>query len=95
MGDSFTVLGIHDNHNASVSLLQDGRIRFLLQEERVNRVKNFNGFPAGALRRAFVWSGLSLGDIDLFAFGTIHNPPWRDQACLIRYYEQLSHPRCR
>jgi carbamoyltransferase len=88
MKDSFTVMGIHDNHNASVSLLRDGRILFLLQEERVNRVKNFNGFPAGAIKHCLDWSGLSLEEIDLFAFGTIHNPPWRDQEALLRYYGQ-------
>ncbi|MDD1661479.1 MAG: hypothetical protein LUQ49_03350 [Methanomicrobiales archaeon] len=86
MGETFTVMGIHDNHNASVSLLQDGRIRFLLQEERINRIKNFNGFPEKAISRALEWSGLTLEEIDLFAFGTVHNPPQRDQAALIRSY---------
>jgi len=89
MGETFTVMGIHDNHNASVSLLQDGRIRFLLQEERINRVKNFNGFPAKAIHQALEWGGLTLEEIDLFAFGTVHNPPQRDQTSLIRYYGQM------
>ena len=88
MSDRFRVLGIHDNHNASVCLLEDGRIVFCLQEERVNGVKNFNGFPEGAMARAFRWAGIAPDDIDLFAFGTRHNPAWRDKAGLLDYYAE-------
>jgi carbamoyltransferase len=78
MSDPFRVLGIHDNHNASVSLLEDGKILFSLQEERINGIKNFNGFPKDALARALEWHKIGLDDIDLFAFGTLYNPAWKD-----------------
>jgi carbamoyltransferase len=86
MSDHFRVLGIHDNHNASVSLLEDGIITFSLQEERVNGIKNFNGFPSLAMKRALEFGKITLDDIDLFAFGTVHNPAWKDKTALLRQY---------
>jgi carbamoyltransferase len=86
MSDHFRVLGIHDNHNASVTLLEDGAITFSLQEERVNGIKNFNGFPSQSLRRALDFGRITLDDIDIFAFGTIHNPAWKDRHALIGQY---------
>ena len=88
MSDHFRALGIHDNHNASVCLLEDGKVVFSLQEERLNGIKNFNGFPKEAIARSLGWAGISLDDIDIFAFGTIHNPAWRDTAALLRYYAE-------
>jgi carbamoyltransferase len=78
MSDPFRVLGIHDNHNASVCLLEDGKILFSLQEERLNGIKNYNGFPKEAVRRALDLYRIGLDDINVFAFGTLHNPPMRD-----------------
>lgn len=46
------VLGVHDGHNASAALLQDGRIELALQEERLTRVKNQGDAPAGAVHAA-------------------------------------------
>jgi predicted NodU family carbamoyl transferase len=39
------VLGIHDGHNASICLLENGEIKFAIQEERLIREKNKAGFP--------------------------------------------------
>lgn len=52
MSDHFRVIGIHDDHNASACLLDDGKLVFSLQEERTNGIKNFNGFPSNAIERA-------------------------------------------
>jgi carbamoyltransferase len=86
MSDPFRVLGIHDNHNASVCLLEDGKILFSLQEERVNGIKNFNGFPRDALFRALEWHKIGLEEIDMFAFGTLHNPVWKDSKSIKEQY---------
>ena len=42
-------LGIHVGHNASATLMIDGRIKLALQEERFTNIKNFNGFPVKSL----------------------------------------------
>jgi len=39
------ILGVHDGHNASIALLEDGEITFAIQEERLTDVKNYFGFP--------------------------------------------------
>lgn len=39
------ILGIHYGHNATVALVQDGKLVFAMSEERFNRLKNSNGFP--------------------------------------------------
>ncbi len=46
-------MGIHDGHNASVAVVQDGRIELALQEERLTRVKNQGDAPARAANLAF------------------------------------------
>ena len=86
MSDPVRVLGIHDNHNASVCLLEDGKVLFCLQEERINGIKNYNGFPEKALIRALEWHKIGLDDIDYFAFGTIHNPTWKDSRATKEQY---------
>jgi len=43
-------LGIHVGHNASASLMINGKIIFALQEERFVKQKNFMGFPEKSLR---------------------------------------------
>jgi carbamoyltransferase len=86
MSDHFRVMGIHDNHNASVCLLEDGMVIFCLQEERINGIKNFNGFPHHAMQRALQWANLTIEDIDIFAFGSLHNPAWKDYQELKKQY---------
>lgn len=45
-------VGIHDGHNAAVAIVQDGKLRYALQEERLTRVKNQGDAPKFALRGA-------------------------------------------
>lgn len=43
------ILGIHDGHNSSVCLMEDGKILFAAQEERFTRKKNQTGMPANCM----------------------------------------------
>ncbi|KKW39262.1 MAG: hypothetical protein UY89_C0028G0008 [Parcubacteria group bacterium GW2011_GWA1_54_9] len=45
------ILGINDSWCASVCLLDDGKLRFVIQEERMTNYKNEAGFPINALKR--------------------------------------------
>src|SRR4030043_2338697 len=38
-------LGIHDGHTATACIMRDGKILACISEERLNRVKEFGGFP--------------------------------------------------
>jgi carbamoyltransferase len=40
------VLGIVDGHNATLCLLENGRVAFAQSEERLSRLKNSSGFPS-------------------------------------------------
>lgn len=42
-------IGVHIGHNASAALIEDGKLSFALQEERLTRTKNQGGMPHGAL----------------------------------------------
>jgi carbamoyltransferase len=80
------VLGLHDGHNATACLIEDGNVVFCLQEERINGIKNFNGFPHHAMQRALQWANLTVEDLDIFALGALHNPAWKDAQELIKQY---------
>ena len=68
------ILGIHDGHNASACLLEDGVVRAAVQEERLSRLKNHNGFPARAIRWVLSSTGTEPGQLDKIAFDSLHMP---------------------
>jgi len=69
------VLGIHDGHNASVCLIEDGQIKFAIQEERLVNEKNKSGFPLNSLKRMLSYLKLTVDDIDIVAVASSHNSP--------------------
>jgi carbamoyltransferase len=44
------IIAIHSGHNATVGLTIDGNLISLISEERINRKKNYLGFPIESLR---------------------------------------------
>ncbi|RWE56390.1 carbamoyltransferase C-terminal domain-containing protein [Mesorhizobium sp.] len=74
------ILGVHDGHGSSASLVTNGRLRRVLQEERFSRVKNQGGLPVLAIREILDLEGIGLSDIDLVAFATqrFRNPRMHD-----------------
>ncbi len=57
-------LGIHDGHTATACLLEDGRVVACLSEERLNREKEWSGFPALAIERCLEMAGKQAGEVD-------------------------------
>ena len=47
------ILGIVHEHNATVCLLENGKIIFCQSEERLNRIKNSSGFPVQTLEHVY------------------------------------------
>lgn len=68
------ILGIHDGHNASACLLEDGVVRAAVQEERLSRLKNHNGFPERAIRWVLSSTGTEPANVDRVAFNSLHMP---------------------
>jgi carbamoyltransferase len=77
------ILGIHDGHNAAACLLEDGRVRAALQEERLTRVKNHDVFPARAIDWVLQDAGCSIAGLDGVALNGTRMPIHRDRAALI------------
>jgi len=92
MADTFRVLGINDYHDSSVCLLENGKIVFALQEERLSRVKNQSGFPYQALDTALHVNNLTLDDIDIFAFNFLNRPMRRDKKGWIDWCRSAQSP---
>lgn len=66
------ILGIHDGHGASACLLEDGVIKYVIQEERLTNVKNKSGFPFKSIENILKISGLTIDDIDYAAMASMH-----------------------
>ena len=62
------ILGIHDGHNSSAALVDDGVLIAAVQEERLTRRKNQGGFPTNAVREVLGICNLAIKDIDQVAF---------------------------
>ncbi|MCB9897350.1 MAG: carbamoyltransferase [Planctomycetes bacterium] len=63
------VLGLSPlDKDATVSLVEDGRVLFAAGEERFSRVKQHAGFPALALRAALEATGTDPAQLDLVAY---------------------------
>jgi carbamoyltransferase len=87
------VLGIHDGHNASAVLLEDGRISYAVQEERLNRVKNYQGFPFGSVDHLLELSSLRPADIDVVAMASLHYPIPRTRDEMLAHYRASTSPK--
>ena len=62
------VLGIHDGHNASACLYENGKILGLVSEERFTKVKNIGGFPYHSVNWLLKSTRTEDSQIDKIAF---------------------------
>ncbi len=67
-------IGINEGINSSVVVAQGGRILFALQEERVVKIKEYIGFPHGALAFALRSLRLDPADVDTVCFSNLRSP---------------------
>lgn len=80
------IIGIHDGHNASVAYVEDGVLRFAIQEERLNLIKNYWGFPSKSLDFILSEFGLNNESIDAIVFSSQYMPKGMDRDGLLRAY---------
>jgi carbamoyltransferase len=64
------VLGIWDGHDSGVALLQDGKLRFAVNEERLTRRKLEVRFPTHSIDACLAYAGLAPARVDLVAVST-------------------------
>lgn len=64
------IIGYHHGRDPSACLLQDGRVIAFVEEERLIRYKHAtNVFPIRSIDACLRQGGLTLGDVDCFAYG--------------------------
>ncbi len=56
-------LGIHDGHTATACIVKDGRILAVVSEERLNRIKEWGGFPELAIKECMRIANISPEEI--------------------------------
>lgn len=61
---SLITLGLHVSHNSSACLVKDGQILASIQEERLRRVKQYEGFPTESIAFVLAKANFSVDDID-------------------------------
>ncbi len=86
------VLGIHDGHNASAAIIEDGKVLAAVQEERLTRVKNQGGTPVHALREVLRISGIDGFDqVEcVLVSGQEPQPPYLAREDVLQDYVRLS-----
>lgn len=81
------IIGIHDGHNASVAYVQDGILRFAIQEERLNLIKNYWGFPAKSLEFILSRFDLTHENIDAIVFSSKYIPKGMGRDALLKAHD--------
>ena len=82
------VLGIYDGHNSSACVIKDGSVVAAVEEERIVRVKNYNGFPTHAVKLVLELSGVDMSQVDHVAMASKHLSAPRDREASIKRYRQ-------
>lgn len=83
------ILGIHDGHNASACLYEDGKILGALQEERIRRIKNWSGIPTKAIGWVLEYTNIKKEDIDVIAIHSEHMPAPKTKDELLNEYKSV------
>lgn len=88
------LIAIHDGHSASAAYMHNGTVLFAIQEERLCKLKNAGGFPAGALDEILKRYGLGLTDIDYFVFSGMEpqSSAYDSRAAFLEKYRRRFEP---
>tara|TARA_B100000401_G_C52811394_1_gene723978 strand:+ start:2090 stop:3772 length:1683 start_codon:yes stop_codon:yes gene_type:complete len=63
------LLGLHNSLGSGVALFKNNKLLFAVQEERLNRIKNFDGFPQKSLNLIYKKFNLSPNKISYYIYG--------------------------
>ena len=55
-------------HDSAISLIENGEIKFSVQEERFSRIKHDSSFPFQSIKKCLEYCDLNLNQIDYFCF---------------------------
>ena len=80
-------------HDSAAALVRDGEILAAIEEERLNRIKHSNNFPAMSIRHCLDRFHFTLNDLDMIV--TNGDEAWRDiqaKRMFIEVPDMDSHP---
>lgn len=67
-------LGIYDGHTATACLVENGKIIACVSEERLNRIKEYGGFPLLSIKEVLKIGGIKPSDIDGVGVASLIKP---------------------
>ncbi len=85
------ILGIHDGHLATASLLKDGKIIYCASEERFSKNKNQSGLPVKAIQECLDFANIKTKDINAVVFAGNLMPPTVNHNNSSSLYTHLYH----
>ena len=65
------ILGIDESHNAGAAIVKDDKIVSVINEERLNGIKNYWGFPYLSINAVIKDAGIAPSDIDKVAISNL------------------------
>ena len=77
------ILCIQDGHNASASLMINGKIIFALQEERFNEIKNYTGYPYQSVQYCLNFLKKEKLNLDLAGIASTFKNPYGDKSPVV------------
>lgn len=84
------ILGIHDGHTATATVLIDGEIISSISEERLIQKKNYTGFPSNAIRKTLQIANVSPDEITSICIASLSVPTGQSEmVCESRPYRKL------
>lgn len=82
------ILGVHETKNSSACLMEDNKIKYVMQEERLTNVKNYRGFPVKSILKILDENSLSMEDIDIVALSSHYRTPSFPPKQIIDHYKK-------
>ena len=82
-------LGIHDGHNSSAALIQNGQVVAAVQEERMSGVKNEARIPHLAIAEVLKLGGVEWKDVDVAALHSRHMPLAKSKEEMFEHYRKV------
>ena len=68
------ILGINDSHLGTACLIKDGKLEACISEERLNKIKDWAGFPELSIKKVLEITKTKPEEIDLITFGAFQIP---------------------
>ena len=81
------ILAIQDGHNASASLMINGRVIFALQEERFCQIKNYTGYPYQGIKYCLEYLKQKKLKLDMGGIASTFKNPYGDKVKIFNNFK--------